>query len=186
MDRSLVPLSRFISLVLRHDPGHVGLRLDEEGWTDIDELLAAAARAGKDLTRPLLERIVAENDKQRFRLSPDGRRIRANQGHSIPVDLGLAPQVPPETLFHGTARRFLESIREHGLIKGKRHQVHLSADPLTAHQVGGRHGPPVILRVAAGRMHAASHVFFRSANGVWLTDHVPPSFLEEDTSNIAR
>ena len=127
----------------------------------------------------LVREVVASNDKQRFSLSPDGRRIRANQGHSIDVELGLEPVRPPETLFHGTARRNVARILAEGLARRRRHHVHLSPDPRTARRVGARHGPPVVLAVAAGRMATAGHAFFLSANGVWLTEHVPPDFLRE-------
>lgn len=178
MDGALVNTSRWMSKVLRHAPESAGLRLDEAGWVDVDALLAAAARAGMTLDRPTLDRVVRENDKQRFALSPDGRRIRASQGHSVNVELGLEPQAPPEVLYHGTAERSLESIRGGGLRPGTRTHVHLSADEETALAVGRRHGRPVVLRVLAGRMHAAGHAFYRSDNGVWLTDAVPPEHLE--------
>jgi putative RNA 2'-phosphotransferase len=136
---------------------------------DVDDLLAAAARAGVALDRSTLQRVVAENDKQRFALSADGLRIRASQGHSVAVELGLAPVEPPETLYHGTADRNLDSIRAQGLVSGRRTHVHLSADEATAVNVGRRHGRPVVLRVQSGEMHRAGHAFFRSDNGVWLT-----------------
>lgn len=178
MDQRLVRLSKFMSLVLRHDPGAIGITLDPQGWVEVDDLLAAAGRAGTALDRETLLRIVAESDKQRFALSEDGRRIRANQGHSVEVDLALAPLDPPALLYHGTATRFLEGIRRDGLLKQSRQHVHLSADEATAVKVGQRHGRPAVLRVRAGDMAAAGHQFFRSDNGVWLTDHVPPEFLE--------
>jgi putative RNA 2'-phosphotransferase len=178
MDRALVGTSKFLSKVLRHAPESVGLRLDEAGWAEVDALLAAAARAGVALDRSTLERVVRENDKGRFALSDDGRRIRASQGHSVPVELGLEPREPPEVLYHGTAERNLESIRREGLRPGRRTHVHLSADEATALAVGRRHGRPVVLRVAAGRMHRAGHAFYRSDNGVWLTAAVPPDGLE--------
>jgi len=177
MDKSLVRTSKFLSLVLRHDPGHVGITLDEAGWVDVDVLLAAARRAGVALDRPTLERVVAENDKKRFAFSDDGARIRASQGHSVPVDLGLAPQEPPEVLFHGTAIRNLESIRRDGLLPGSRTHVHLSRDEETATTVGRRHGRPVVLRVAAGEMHRAGHELAVSENGVWLARAVPVEFI---------
>jgi putative RNA 2'-phosphotransferase len=182
MDASLVRISKFLSKVLRHAPESVGLRLDEAGWVDVDDLLAAAARAGVALDRPTLERVVADNDKQRFALSPDGLRIRASQGHSVSVELGLAPQEPPEVLFHGTADRNLASIREQGLVPGRRTHVHLSADEATAINVGRRHGRPVVLRVRAGEMHRAGHPFHRSDNGVWLTSAVPPAHIDFPSS----
>ncbi len=178
MDKSLVNTSRWMSKVLRHAPESAGLRLDEAGWVEVDALLAAAGRAGMALDRATLDRVVGENDKQRFALSPDGARIRASQGHSVPVQLGLEPQTPPEVLYHGTADANVESIRRDGLRPGRRTHVHLSADEATAVAVGRRHGRPVVLRVLAGRMHAAGHAFYRSDNGVWLADAVPPGHIE--------
>lgn len=178
MDPALVRLSKFLSLVLRHAPERAGLTLDEAGWVDVDALLAGAAQAGVPLDRPTLERVVRENGKQRFALSPDGRRIRANQGHSVAVDLQLAPEAPPDVLYHGTATRFLGAIRREGLRPGRRTHVHLSADPETAAAVGQRHGQPAVLRVAAGRMHRDGYEFVRAANGVWLTAAVPPAYLD--------
>jgi putative RNA 2'-phosphotransferase len=171
-------LSKFMSLVLRHDPGAIGLTLDAAGWAEIDQLIACAAKAGTALTRAEIEQIVATSDKQRFALSDDGQRIRANQGHSIAVDLGFTPQTPPEVLFHGTATRFVESIRAQGLVKGSRQHVHLSAEEVTAVNVGQRHGKPVVLRVRAGEMARAGMSFYLSANGVWLTDAVPSDRIE--------
>ncbi|HEY0036191.1 MAG TPA: RNA 2'-phosphotransferase [Longimicrobium sp.] len=177
MDRSLVRASKFLSLVLRHRPEEVGIALDEAGWVEVDVLLDACAQAGVTLDRPTLDRVVAENDKQRFAFSDDGLRIRASQGHSVRVELGLQPQTPPEVLYHGTASRSVEAIRREGLRPGRRTHVHLSLDEQTAEGVGGRHGRPVVLRVQAGRMHAAGHAFYRSENGVWLADEVPPEFI---------
>ena len=176
-----VRLSKFLSLVLRHEPGAIGLELDPQGWAPVDELLRLANAAGKRLTRPVLEEIVAENDKKRFAFSADGSRIRASQGHSVEVDLGLEPTVPPPVLFHGTASRFVASIRAEGLKPGTRRHVHLSADEATAVKVGARHGKPTILHVKAGAMHAAGFAFFVSANGVWLTERVPTEFIDFPT-----
>ena len=169
--------SKFLSLVLRHEPGRAGLVLDAAGWVAVDELLRGCAAAGRPLTREQLETLVRDSDKQRFAFSPDGQRIRANQGHSVEVELDYAPRTPPDLLYHGTATRFLASIRADGLVKGARHHVHLSADVETARKVGVRHGKLALLEVEAGRMGRVGHVFFRSANGVWLTDRVPPEFL---------
>ena len=180
MDRDLISTSKFLSLVLRHRPEHIGLRLDQQGWVEIDELLAAAGRSGRQLTRPLLERIVRENDKQRFAISPDGKRIRARQGHSVEVDLGLQPVEPPELLFHGTVAKFMDSIRSAGLLRRKRQYVHLSPDVDTARKVGQRRGQPVILVVEAGRMWCDGHAFYRAENGVWLTECVPVEYLRLD------
>ena len=176
-DRTLVRTSKFLSLVLRHDPAAAGITLDEAGWADVDALLAGANAAGVRLDRAGLERIVAENDKKRFALSPDGRRIRASQGHSLEVDLGLAAVEPPPVLYHGTATRFLKDIRAGGLVPRSRQHVHLSADEATAVAVGTRHGVPAVLRVDAARMHADGHAFHRSENGVWLAAKVPAAYL---------
>lgn len=177
MDPQLVRVSKFMSLVLRHDPGKIGLALDPNGWAAVDDLLAGAARAGVRIDREALERVVAENEKKRFALSDDGTRIRASQGHSVQVDLELEPRIPPEVLYHGTASRSIDSIRTSGLHSAKRTHVHLSADEATARSVGQRHGRPVVLTVAAGRMHRDGHPFFRSENGVWLTDAVPVQYI---------
>ena len=174
----LVRLSKFLSLVLRHEPERIGVTLDANGWVAVDELLAAAARAGNPITRERLDEVVATNDKKRFAFSPDGSLIRASQGHSVEVDLGLTPAVPPELLFHGTATRFIDSIRAEGLRSQSRQHVHLSPDEETAVKVGQRHGKPVVLFVKAGAMHRDGHVFYRSENGVWLTAAVPPGYLE--------
>ena len=176
-DPNLVKVSKFLSLVLRHRPGAIGLTLDPQGWANVDELIARAAAKGQPLTRDLLGRLVAESDKRRFSFSDDGARIRANQGHSVAVDLALEPLEPPETLYHGTVERFLESIEREGLRRGQRHHVHLSVDPETARAVGERRGVPIVLRVAAGAMWRDGFAFYRSANGVWLTELVPPSYL---------
>lgn len=172
-----VRVSKFLSLVLRHDPGRIGIVLDDAGWTDVAGLLAACAAHGVSITRDELAAVVASSDKQRFALSPDGERIRANQGHSVEVDLQLAPAQPPAMLFHGTVEAAIASIRAEGLVRGQRHHVHLSTEVATATKVGGRRGKPVVLTVRAGDMAAAGHVFYCSANGVWLVDHVPPEFI---------
>lgn len=177
MDQELTRLSKFLSLVLRHDPGRIHLTLDGAGWADVEALLTAANKAGQPLTRTLLQRIVAENDKQRFRFSEDGLRIRASQGHSVAVALALPPKLPPDLLYHGTATRFLASIRQQGLLAQRRQQVHLSADQATAVKVGQRHGKPVVLTVRSGDMHRDGYLFYQADNGVWLTDQVPPHYL---------
>jgi putative RNA 2'-phosphotransferase len=177
MNKQLVEISKFLSFVLRHNPQAIGITLDAEGWVVVDELLAAAARHGHRFTRQLLEDVVATNDKKRFAFSPDGLLIRANQGHSVEVDLGLVPVEPPELLYHGTVERFLDSIREKGLVRGMRHHVHLSADRETAGRVGQRRGRPLVLVVEAAFMHRDGHRFYRSENGVWLTETVPPAYL---------
>lgn len=177
-ERETVKTSKFLSLILRHEPGRVGLRLGEAGWVDVDELLEAVNRHGVALSLEQLQHVVATSDKKRFAFSEDGRRIRANQGHSVEVDLQYAPQTPPEILYHGTAVQFVESIRRHGLQRMERHDVHLSVDPQTTLQVGSRRGKPVLLKIRAGEMHRAGHVFSCSANGVWLVPEVPSRFIE--------
>jgi putative RNA 2'-phosphotransferase len=178
MNKSVVKISKFLSLVLRHQPEKIGLSLDESGWASVERLMEASRKHGVEFTLEELHNIVANNDKKRFSLSEDGLWIRANQGHSIEVDLGYSPVAPPEILYHGTAERFLASIKQQGLIKGKRHHVHLSADTVTAAKVGQRHGKPIVLRVEAGRMRADGFAFYLSANGVWLTEGVPVQYLD--------
>ena len=177
MDKTVVRFSKFLSLVLRHDPGQIGLTLDSGGWVDVTTLLAAANQAGFKITPAQLAEVVAQNDKQRFRFSEDGTRIRANQGHSVTVELGLTPQAPPDVLYHGTATRFLTAIQQEGLKPGSRQQVHLAADEATASKVGARHGKPVVLIVNSAQMAADGYAFYRADNGVWLTDKVPPVYL---------
>lgn len=169
-------ISKFLSLVLRHKPETIGLTLDESGWADIDDLIRLAGPS-IPLTRELIGRTVLESDKQRFRISTDGARIRANQGHSINIDLRLEPRQPPESLFHGTSVAVLDSIRAKGLLAGSRQHVHLSAERETARVVGARHGKPCVLLVQAGQMHAAGRTFWLSDNGVWLTKHVPVDWI---------
>lgn len=170
--------SKFLSLLLRHQPELIGLQLDAQGWTDTQELLQKVSAHGHPLTLEDLQLVVAQNDKQRFAFSADGTRIRANQGHSLSIDLGLHPATPPDVLYHGTAVRSLTSIRAQGLLKGRRHHVHLSPDEETARRVGARHGKPVVLRIAAARMHADGALFYQSDNGVWLTEAVAVGYLD--------
>ncbi|MGJ4952909.1 RNA 2'-phosphotransferase [Bradyrhizobium sp. HKCCYLS20291] len=172
-----VRLSKFLSLVLRHQPDKIGLTLDAQGWTAIDALIARAAAAGTAFNRADLEHVVATSDKKRFTISEDGTRIRAAQGHSVGVELGLTPCEPPAVLFHGTATRFVAAIMAEGLKPQSRQQVHLSSDETTAVSVGQRHGKPIVLRVDAAAMHRAGLRFYLADNGVWLTDLVPPEFL---------
>jgi putative RNA 2'-phosphotransferase len=167
--------SKLLAYVLRHNPAALGLTLDEGGWVAIDELAAAAARHGRDLSPGAIAQVLSAPGKRRFEAR--GGRIRAAQGHSVPVDLGLEPAPPPGVLYHGTVARFLPAILADGLRPGRRVHVHLSADQGTAAAVGARRGRPVILAVDAAGMHAAGHQFFRAASGVWLTDAVPPGFI---------
>ena len=173
----MVKVSKYLSRHLRHDPGRLGLELQPGGWVAVDELLAACAERGMALSRADLEEVVARNDKRRFAFDAAGTRIRASQGHSVPVDLGLEPVPPPERLFHGTSEGRVAAILRDGLRPMGRRHVHLSPDAGTARRVGARHGRPVVLEVAAGDLAAAGHPFLRSDNGVWLTDAVPPGAL---------
>jgi putative RNA 2'-phosphotransferase len=177
VDISLVKVSKFLSLILRHKPEEIGLVLDENGWAEVEELIRLAGQGGRRLSRSLIEQVVAENDKKRFALSEDGLRIRASQGHSVEVDLALTPREPPELLYHGTATRFLDAIRAGGLVPGKRQHVHLSLDVETAIKVGKRHGRPHVLTIRSGDMHRNGVLFFCSANGVWLTEKVAVEYI---------
>jgi len=170
--------SKFLSFVLRHEPQAIGLTLDSEGWANIDALIDGAAGDGRTLDRTLIENVVASSDKKRFSISPDGRSIRAVQGHSTKsVELQFEEKQPPETLYHGTATRFMDSINEQGLIPGSRHHVHLSQETTTASAVGQRYGTVVILQVAARQMQEQGFKFYQAENGVWLTERVPAEFL---------
>ena len=170
--------SKFLSFVLRHEPQAIGLTLDSEGWANIDALIDGAARDGRTLDRALIENVVASSDKKRFSISPDGQSIRAVQGHSTKsVELQFEEKQPPETLYHGTATRFMDSINEQGLIPGSRHHVHLSQETATASAVGQRYGTVVILQVAARQMQEQGFKFYQAENGVWLTERVPVEFL---------
>ena len=176
-DRSL---GRFLSLVLRHNPRAAYITLDRHGWAEVEPLLAGCARAGHPITREDLERVVRENDKQRYCFDPEHRRIRANQGHSVPVELDLREAQPPARLYHGTAVRFLGCIRREGITRQSRQQVHLSAETKTAWQVGARHGAPVVLVVDAGAMAREGRRFWLSENGVWLCEEVPWRFIGDE------
>ncbi|MEV7519044.1 RNA 2'-phosphotransferase [Streptomyces sp. NPDC091371] len=174
-ERRTVKVSKYVSKHLRHQPERIGLVLDPHGWVEIDDLLSAASAHGFPFTRAELDHVVATNDKRRFAV--DGTRIRASQGHTVPVDLDLPEAEPPAYLYHGTVAASLDAIRAEGLRPMARHHVHLSPDRETATRVGARRGRPVVLSVDAAAMRAAGHVFRISANGVWLVDSVPPRFL---------
>jgi putative RNA 2'-phosphotransferase len=178
MSDKLTSKSKFLSLVLRHKPEEIGITLDEAGWVSVDVLLAALRRKGKPMTLAELREVVRTNDKQRFGFSDDGLRIRANQGHSVEVDLDHAPATPPETLFHGTAERNVASIRQTGLRKSQRHHVHLSENRQTAEAVGRRYGKLVLLTIRSAEMSRAGFTFYRTPNNVWLVDAVPAEFIE--------
>jgi putative RNA 2'-phosphotransferase len=180
MSKQHTETSKFLSFVLRHDPQAIGLTLDSEGWADIAVLIAGAHQHGRKLDDALIRAVVDSNDKKRFALSDDGLRIRAVQGHSTDaVVISYVEQRPPQLLYHGTATRFLDSIRAQGLKPGSRHHVHLAADKETAIAVGKRYGQPVVLIVEAQRLQEEGGKFFQAENGVWLTEAVPPAFLRE-------
>ena len=178
MTDRLVKISKFMSKFLRHSPQDLGLTLQPGGWVGVDEFLDASKNiAGFHISRDELERVVATDNKSRYSFDGTSMLIRANQGHSVEVDLQLEEKEPPEFLWHGTVERFLESIFATGLNKGQRHHVHLSIDLDTATKVGSRRGTPVILRIDSGRMYEQGFKFYLSANGVWLTDEVPTEFI---------
>ena len=175
---NLIRTSRYLSLILRHRPETIGITLDEHGWADVVELVTKVSRTHL-LDRELLDKIVAEDDKQRYSYNEDGTKIRANQGHSIPVDVELEEMTPPEFLWHGTGEKYVKSIDSQGLLPKSRLYVHLSSDHETAKKVGARHGRPVVFRVAAGRLKRDGGIFYRSVNGVWLIKAVPAVYLEK-------
>lgn len=172
-----VKLGRFLSLVLRHNPDAAGISLDKHGWADVAELLNGVRGTGRQINMETLERIVRENNKQRYSFNEDLTRIRANQGHSLQVDVELRQMKPPRHLYHGTAARFLPAIQAEGIKKMGRQQVHLSGDYQTAMAVGRRHGTPVVLRIDAEAMALDGVTFYRSENGVWLCEYVPPKYF---------
>lgn len=171
-------ISKLLSLALRHQPDVLGIRLDGEGWASVAEVLANMTQKGLQVDRQKLQEVVETNDKKRFSFNADGSKIRANQGHSLPVDLGLQPAVPPTILYHGTGAQHVPAILKEGLQRRTRQHVHLSEDPETAHKVGSRHGKAVILSVRSGDMHGDAYSFYYSANGVWLTEAVPAIYIE--------
>lgn len=171
-------LSKFMSYVLRHSPESIGIALDSEGWVPISELIEAAVLSGRAVTEEAIRQVVETSEKKRFTISDDGLRIRAAQGHTTAsVAIEHVEKIPPAELFHGTATRFLSSIRERGLVPGQRHHVHLTVDRDIARQTGSRHGEPVVLVVQAATMSQQGHRFYIADNGVWLVDAVPPDFL---------
>jgi len=178
MNEAIKGTSKFLSLVLRHKPETIGLQLDENGWANVEELITKSAATGRIYTPGDLDEIVATNDKKRFAYNEDKTRIRANQGHSVSVELNLPVTEPPEWLYHGTPERFVAAIRAEGLRKMERQHVHLSKDRETAHKVGSRRGRPSILTVRSGQMFLDGYVFYISENGVWLTDHVPANYID--------
>ena len=178
MSQNVTKLSKFLSLILRHKPEEIGISLDAHGWADAEELIAGIDRTGRyQIDRTVLEEIVRTDEKGRYAFNEDGTKIRANQGHSVQVDVELTQCEPPEFLWHGTAERFVPAILAEGLKPMSRLYVHLSPDEETARRVGTRHGKPHIFLVKSGEMARQGYVFYKSANGVWLTAHVPPEYL---------
>lgn len=175
---NLDKLSIFISLVLRHKPDVANIVLDEHGWANVEELLNGINETGRKIDMDILEEIVSTDNKQRYSFNQDKTMIRANQGHSIPVDVELKELQPPDILYHGTATRFLDDILNDGLKPMKRLYVHLSKDIQTASKVGKRHGDPVILKVYSGDMYKDGYKFYLSENGVWLTKKVDMKYFE--------
>ena len=177
MAKDLVKLGRFISLVLRHSPETIGLRLDENGWADVESLIGGMNKMGRRINRETLNEIVKTNNKKRYEFSEDYKKIRASQGHSIDVDLELKPVQPPEFLYHGTAVGTLKKIKAEGLKKIKRQYVHLSEDRETAYNVGSRHGKPFIIKVLSGEMYRNGEKFYISKNNVWLSEDIESRYL---------
>lgn len=170
-------ISKFLSLILRHSPQTIGLQLDENGWADIEELLVKSSDHGNPFSRAELEEIVDTNDKRRFAFNDAYTHIRASQGHSVNIDLDLQQSEPPEYLYHGTVSKFLQNIKEEGLLKMSRQHVHLTSDKETATKVGSRRGVPVILEIKSGQMYKEGISFYLSANNVWLTEAVPSQYI---------
>ncbi|HKO82373.1 MAG TPA: RNA 2'-phosphotransferase [Chitinophagaceae bacterium] len=179
-DKQLTHISKFLSLVLRHQPETIDIQLDQNGWADIDELLEKANNYGIKLDREILNHIVATNSKKRFSFNDTLDKIRASQGHSVEIKLGYTNQKPPEILFHGTGKKSVQSILNSGLEKRSRQHVHLSSDIETAIKVGQRHGKPFVFKVLAEQMYKDNFQFFISDNGVWLTDNVPTKYLTQN------
>jgi putative RNA 2'-phosphotransferase len=177
-EKETTRISKFLSLVLRHKPKAIGLTLNENGWADVEELIDKMNEHNFKITRDILDNVVATNNKQRFSFNNDKTKIRANQGHSVQVDLDLQEMVPPEYLYHGTGENSISSILRTGLQKRARHHVHLSTDIKTATTVGKRHGKPAIFIIAAQQMQQDGYSFYLSENNVWLTDKVPVKYLK--------
>ncbi len=175
-----IKLGRFLSLVLRHNPQAAGIALDEHGWADVEALIAGVRRTGRQIDRETLARIVAQNNKQRYAYNEDHTKIRANQGHSLAVDVELKQEIPPARLYHGTAARFLSAIQTGGIQKMKRQHVHLSSDFETAVQVGKRHGMPAVITIDAAAMARDGYRFYCAENGVWLCGQVPAKYFIEE------
>jgi putative RNA 2'-phosphotransferase len=178
-EERLVRISKYLSKHLRHPPERLGLVLAPGGWVPVTDLLAACARAGFPVSPEELAEVVRTNSKQRFSFDETGTFIRANQGHSVEVDLQLEPRMPPGVLYHGTGKRSVQAVLEHGILRMSRQHVHLSADIATARTVGARHGRPVVFAIDSAAMARDGHLFYRSDNGVWLVEYVPSEYLQE-------
>jgi putative RNA 2'-phosphotransferase len=181
-DNLLIQTAKFLSFILRHKPESIGITLDRHGWGSVSEIIRQSDQK-LQLSQSLIEKVVSSDKKKRFSLSFDKKLIRANQGHSIDVDLELEPRKPPPILYHGTAKRFMTSILSEGLKPGQRHHVHLSENPSNAEEVGRRYGSPVILAVSSEEMHDRGYAFYLSDNNVWLTEKVPPEFITYHSQN---
>jgi len=179
-EKQLTHISKFLSLVLRHQPETISIQLDQNGWTDVNELIEKANNYGIKFDKETLQHIVATNSKKRFAFNDTFDKIRASQGHSIEIELGYTNQKPPTILFHGTAEKFVQSILETGLKKQSRQHVHMSSDLETALKVGQRHGKPFVFKVFAEQMYNDNFPFYISDNGVWLTDNVPTKYLKQN------
>jgi len=177
-------ISKYLSYILRHKPESIGIKLNKNGWCSIDELIEKTTEF--ELTKPHLKLVVKNNNKQRFTFNLNGTMIRANQGHSIDIDLDLKPQTPPKRLFHGTAIKSLKSIKKKGLTKQNRQYVHLSESMSIAWDVGCRHGKPVILFIACDKMIKDGYKFYKSKNGVWLVDRVPTKYIDNERMNYGE
>jgi len=179
MDKKLVHISKFLSMILRHRPEEAGIVLDKNGWVDVDELIRLCGEnLGVNFTKEQLRQMMEENDKPRFSFNEDETKIKANYGHSVPVDLALEPANPPEILYHGTAIRFLDSIQKEGIMRRARNYVHLSADEEAALEVGSRHGKPIVLNVYTGKMARDGFTFFKTNENTWLTEQVPKQYVD--------
>ena len=174
---SIANLSKFIAYILRHNPSGVGIQLDKNGWANVAELIDGINKSGRKIDKTTLIQVVTEDEKMRFSFNADASKIRANQGHSIDVDIELDESSPPDTLYHGTATKYLNSIKQFGIQKRTRNYVHLSIDEYKAIKVGLRHGDPIVLTINSAAMYKDGYKFYLSANGVWLTDYVPVKYI---------
>lgn len=182
-EKQHIRISKFLSLVLRHAPDEIGLKLDSTGWTDIEHLITKMNDNGQPIDLEILKRVVKTNNKKRFAFNEDKTKIRANQGHSIKVEHGFTPINPPDVLYHGTGEKNEANILKSGLDKGKRHHVHLSQNVEIALVVGKRHGKPIVFEVNSNEMYSDGFGFYKSKNDVWLTDKVPSKYLKKKENN---